>query len=115
MLSIEGRLPKQRPLVSGAQNKRTVRANQQLVNDHKSSIGCRCGERDPVVLDLHHRRGTIKTETVSLLVQRAPYAIVRAEIAKCDVLCSNCHRRTHHQERRSRAKHEQLNLIGDQS
>lgn len=54
-----------------------------------------CGGRFPTcVMDLDHVRGQ-KEFKVSEAVQRAygtNLARVRAEIAKCDVVCANCHR-----------------------
>ena len=69
--------------------------------DLKQELSCElCGESRWFVLDFHHkdderRRG--KTLTVSGMV-RARYAkkTILAEIDKCMVVCSNCHRAIHH-------------------
>ena len=51
-----------------------------------------CGERDPVVLEFDHLRD--KVDNVSKMASlKRPWAIILAEIAKCDVVCANCHRR----------------------
>ena len=49
-----------------------------------------CGEKDPVVLEFDHIRD--KTFAVSFLVR---YSLnrMKKEIEKCEVRCSNCHRR----------------------
>jgi len=52
-----------------------------------------CGESDPVVLDFDHRDGVEKIETISGLRARGRREQLFAEIAKCDVRCSNCHSR----------------------
>ena len=55
-----------------------------------------CGESDPVVLEFDHVRGKKKYNVAELTNGKA-YAIstVKAEIAKCEVRCANCHvRRT---------------------
>lgn len=51
-----------------------------------------CGEADPVVLEFDHVRGE-KFATIARMAQGFSLAKVRAEIAKCDVRCANCHRR----------------------
>lgn len=52
-----------------------------------------CGEDDPVVLDFDHVRG-IKVANVSFLVFRLKdWSVILEEIAKCDVVCADCHRR----------------------
>jgi len=58
----------------------------------------RCGEDDPVVLEFHHRVPAEKRFPISAVravPKPADTALVMAEIAKCDVLCANCHRRAH--------------------
>jgi hypothetical protein len=50
-----------------------------------------CGETDPVVLDFDHLRDK-KFDIASGIHYRA-WDKVLAEIAKCEVVCSNCHRR----------------------
>lgn len=63
----------------------------------KAGLECeRCGCDDPVVLEFHHRDDVVKVAEVATLVQRgASRARILAEIAKCIVLCANCHRREH--------------------
>jgi hypothetical protein len=51
-----------------------------------------CSEADIVVLEFDHLRD--KTASVSaLMLQGHEWARVLAEIAKCEVVCANCHRR----------------------
>jgi hypothetical protein len=52
-----------------------------------------CGETDPVVLDFDHRDGINKEMDVSGLMRDKRYEAAKAEVEKCDVRCSNCHRR----------------------
>jgi hypothetical protein len=54
-----------------------------------------CGESDPVVLEFDHVRG-VKTADVKRMVSSSHISLARVlvEIAKCDVRCANCHRRT---------------------
>lgn len=60
----------------------------------------KCGESHPAVLDFHHRDPKEKEWSVSQMVQRAaPREKILEEISKCDVLCSNCHRIHHWEER----------------
>ena len=52
-----------------------------------------CGEKDPLVLDFDHVRGT-KTMNVSAIIRRLPsWSRVEAEIQKCEIRCANCHRK----------------------
>ncbi len=52
-----------------------------------------CDEDDPIVLDFDHRDGTEKKFAISEKIGRCSLRTLIAEIAKCDVRCSNCHRR----------------------
>lgn len=61
----------------------------------KAERGClQCGERDPLVLDFNHRDRSQKEYTIARILTKE-WDVIAAEIAKCDVLCSNCHRRHH--------------------
>src|SRR5213592_3239392 len=50
-----------------------------------------CGEDDPIVLEFDHLRD--KKFAISAGLQSRPWQDVLDEIAKCDVVCANCHRR----------------------
>lgn len=59
-----------------------------------------CGFVDPRALDFHHRNSLEKEHGVSHMVNASmPDEAIWTEIAKCDVLCSNCHRIHHAEER----------------
>ena len=50
-----------------------------------------CGEDDPVVLEFDHLRD--KKFSISAGIQGRRWQDVLDEIAKCEVVCANCHRR----------------------
>ena len=55
-----------------------------------------CGETDPICLDFDHRNPREKHKTVSAMIMSGnSIKVLIAEIEKCDVRCSNCHRRRH--------------------
>jgi hypothetical protein len=70
-----------------------VEAAQAFVLSHLRSHPCvDCGEVDPVVLEFDHV-GPKRAE-VSILVSRGVREpLLAAEIARCQVVCANCHRR----------------------
>ena len=88
------------------------RANHARMMEYLRHRECgTCGIDDPVVLEFHHvgTRGP-KYAPVSVLVTHGySWRIVQAEIAKCEVLCANCHRkrtaseRSHYRSVRQRA------------
>ena len=58
-------------------------------------LNCKnCGESDQACLDFHHRNPKEKDFNVSRGLEFSRKTILK-EIAKCDVLCSNCHRKLH--------------------
>lgn len=66
-----------------------------------------CGITNPIVLDFDHLPGTDKKFEVSRAVQASTrsWALIESEIAKCEVVCANCHRiRT--AERANHRKHQ---------
>ena len=76
--------------------RRTVQQNRQRLLDYlQVHPCCDCGESDPVVLQFDHL-GTDKAGLVCrMVIEGFSWQTVVAEIAKCDVVCANCHfRRT---------------------
>lgn len=69
------------------------RALRGQVLDHLRHHPCVvCGEADPVVLEFDHLDE--KIASISVLMSRAATrSAVEAEIARCEVVCTNCHRR----------------------
>jgi hypothetical protein len=68
-------------------------------NEWKKTLKCsRCPEKDPDCLDFHHRDEAEKDRSISKMAGFSKEAIL-AEAKKCDVLCSNCHRKHHAQKR----------------
>ncbi len=52
-----------------------------------------CGGEYPAwAMDFDHRDPSNKRYTVSRMVGRAGVARIMAEVAKCDIVCANCHR-----------------------
>jgi len=81
------------------ESNRKVRAEyRKWYLEIKSRHKCiKCGEPHPACLDFHHRDGTSKNDVVSSMVgNKRPKKVILEEIEKCDVLCSNCHRKLHH-------------------
>ena len=50
-----------------------------------------CGETDPLVLEFDHREA--KNFNIAKGIRDRKWQAVLDEIAKCDVVCANCHRR----------------------
>lgn len=68
--------------------------------EYKLTLCCEsCGENHPATLDFHHHDPSHKDSEVSDLVGRASLDKIKSEIAKCTILCANCHRKLHYRER----------------
>jgi hypothetical protein len=66
-------------------------------DEYKSQLKCeRCSEAHPACLEFHHREPDVKEIVISKALDWG-WSIERilSEIAKCDVLCANCHRKQH--------------------
>jgi hypothetical protein len=77
---------------------RVRRRKQELVEWLRSlRVRCtRCPETHPACLDFHHRDPDQKEFSVTKAAMRGwSRERIAIEIAKCDVLCSNCHRKEH--------------------
>jgi len=70
---------------------RRVAQNQEWILDYLTSRWCvDCGNTDVRVLEFDHLRD--KEANISALMNNSSIARMQAEIAKCDVVCANCHR-----------------------
>jgi transposase-like protein len=78
---------------SKAAKRRRHRALKAHVLNHLSERSCvDCGEKDPVVLEFDHI-GEKVAAVSALVAEAASFTAVDAEIARCEVVCANCHRR----------------------
>lgn len=68
---------------------------QDWLENYKKTLACeRCGENDHRCLEFHHRNPDDKLFEVSSKAGKG-YGVetILKEIAKCDVVCANCHRK----------------------
>lgn len=68
------------------------RVNYERLWELKKSRGClHCGLNDPRCLDFHHRDPSEKNRSVAGITSLR-WEVIELEVAKCEILCSNCHR-----------------------
>ena len=79
---------------------RAFAEKKQILDDARKGGCIRCGESDLACLDFHHRDPSEKEGHIGY-IRRFSIERIKAEIAKCDVLCANCHRKHHRDERHS--------------
>jgi len=80
-----------------ANAKKRQREIRDWYNDYKSKLFCKnCGENHPGCLDFHHKDRDVKEKEISQAMGSG-WSVEKLleEMAKCDVLCSNCHRKLH--------------------
>lgn len=85
-----------------AKNRRKRERLRAILREHKSWPCQDCGCVFPFyVMDFDHREGEEKTAQVAMLVSTMSLKRLLDEIAKCDLVCANCHRvRTYQREQR---------------
>ena len=72
--------------------------------EFKASLSCtKCGESHPATLDFHHVVRDKTNKKVFKLVHNRNWTALMDEIAKCVVLCANCHRKHHADERKPKS------------
>ena len=65
----------------------------RLLDDLKSRACVDCARTFPAcAMDFDHVQPGQKRYTVSRMIGRAGTAAIMAEVAKCDIVCANCHR-----------------------
>ena len=76
-----------------ARSRARTASNQQNMIEYLADKECvDCGENDPVTLQFDHQRD--KTIAVSVAVRDGwSWARILDEIAKCELVCANCHAR----------------------
>lgn len=74
---------------------------RESVKDLKNTLVCiKCGENHPATLDFHHEDPSVKEFGISYAVSRGhSLKRIKEELNKCIVLCSNCHRKLHYENR----------------
>lgn len=87
------------------QVRRRRRALKQRFREYKRSLSCEAcglsGQESPWALDFHHHDAgrEEKVTSVSHLVSGGyGWDKIMEEVAKCNVICANCHRREHYEE-----------------
>lgn len=93
-------------------NKARKQEIKQWFEIYRSTLKCtRCGFDHPAVLDFHHLDPSEKEANVVIMVHEG-YAKERIleEIAKCIVVCANCHRIIHYEASPERVERSQANL-----
>jgi hypothetical protein len=77
-----------------AKDRAFVDRRRKKIQDIKMARGCAdCGyNKYPEALDFDHRPGTEKLITIGGQLKSGTWQSVLDEIAKCDVVCANCHR-----------------------
>jgi hypothetical protein len=84
--------------VEASRNARRQKAREYVLERLRNEPCVDCGEDDAVVLEFDHL--TEKAREVAALVSgAAPLALIEVEIAKCEVVCCNCHRRRTYRRR----------------
>ena len=70
------------------------RSNRLKMYEYLSDKQCiDCGENDPVVLDFDHKDKETKERGIAEMLRKNAWETILKEIEKCDIRCSNCHRR----------------------
>jgi hypothetical protein len=83
---------KARQVARNSYNRKKLKAE---INEYKQKIGCKyCPENNPVCLDFHHKNDD-KLYNISRIVSGVQKTKTWAEVAKCEVVCANCHRKLH--------------------
>lgn len=68
----------------------------KIINDLKSEGCSLCGEKCIPCLEFHHLDPSQKDFNISQMKVKGNISKLQDEIAKCVLLCANCHRKVHH-------------------
>ena len=84
--------------------KRAKTRKQELlkfIREIRGELKCKqCNEDRPAALDFHHRDSSVKDYEIGYMASMGfSKEKILKEMEKCDVLCSNCHRVLHSEEK----------------
>jgi hypothetical protein len=83
-----------------ATTKASVKKYKEQWRSFKATLSCvKCGQNHPATLDFHHIDSSTKEASVNKLIKYRAFKRAMEEVKKCVVLCANCHRIHHHDER----------------
>ena len=73
---------------------------KRWLQDYKKNLKCsKCDEKHPITLEFHHLLGSKKGKSISeMVVDGVSIKRILEEIKKCQILCSNCHKKVHYKE-----------------
>jgi len=85
--------------------KKAHNLKKAAIDTYKKERGCCvCGEKDPIVLEFHHRDDDSKNPVLKRRHANRSFMVLGwdamfKEMDKCDVMCANCHRRHTYMQR----------------
>ncbi len=70
------------------------------LKEYKESLRCEnCGENHPACLEFHHTNPSEKKFSIGRIKDYLSWKMLKEEIGKCRVLCANCHRKEHWEQK----------------
>jgi hypothetical protein len=70
------------------------------LKEYKLTLKCEsCEENHPACLEFHHINPKEKKFSIGRINDYMSWKALKCEIEKCRVLCANCHRKEHHDQR----------------
>ncbi len=78
-------------------SKKSRKDKQIMINEYKLKKGCKqCGyKKHPAALVFHHIDASKKDGNISYIIRSSSLQNLLNEIAKCEVMCQNCHHEFH--------------------
>jgi predicted HNH restriction endonuclease len=84
---------------SKLRTKATKQRNRAMWEEFKATLSCAlCDETHPATFDFHHVFPDKKNIKIHKILTNGAFKKLPDELAKCIVLCANCHRKLHHDE-----------------
>ncbi len=76
------------------------RGRKEYIQQAKAVPCTDCGvQYPPYVMDFDHVRGKKTMDISDMISTCKPFSVIKEEIEKCEVVCSNCHRERTYQQR----------------